>query len=107
MNLGDWRNANSEQDAPNEKVSPLPGMKVKWKNVYYPFGEWLNEAGEEVDISKGFRAGFGGVNLIVMMTPATSSPGHGEPSMTANRPSFIDEDALEFITIGDEYITIK
>ncbi|OAT32004.1 hypothetical protein M975_1896 [Buttiauxella brennerae ATCC 51605] len=108
MNLGDWRNAKSELNIPKEKVKPLPGMKVKWKDVYFPFGDWINDAGDVVDITNGFRAEFGGIRLIVMMTPNTSAPGHGEPSMTANRPSFIDEDALEYCTtVNGNFITIK
>lgn len=82
-------------------------MKIRWVNVYYPFGEWLDEAGQEVTVPDGFRATLGDTNLIVMMSEAVTSGGHGEPSMTAKRPEFIDEDNLKFVTIGGEFITLK
>lgn len=82
-------------------------MKIRWVNVYYPFGEWLDEAGQEVTVPDGFRATLGDTNLIVMMSEASSPGGHGEPSMKAKRPQFIDEDNLAFVIVDGAFITLK
>lgn len=87
-------------------IKPEPGMKIRWRNVYYPLGEWLDENGEQVEVTTGFRALFDSIKIIVMMGNASSAPGHGEPSITAMRPSFINEENLERIDIGDKFITI-
>lgn len=87
-------------------VNPEQGMKIRWQNFYYPHGEWLNDRGERVEISSGFRATFGSIKLIVMMDSAASTPGHGDPVMTALRPSFIDESSLERVDVADGFITI-
>ena len=46
-------------------------------------------------------------NLIVIMRNSTSPGGHGEPSITAKRPEFIDEDNLEFLKVDGEFIALK
>lgn len=82
-------------------------MKIRWVNVYYPLGEWKNELGEVVAVPDGFRATFNDKNLIVIMRNSTSPGGHGEPSITAKRPEFIDEDNLEFLKVDGEFIALK
>ncbi|HFT8655595.1 TPA: hypothetical protein ACGSTA_001154 [Enterobacter cloacae] len=82
-------------------------MKIRWVNVYYPLGEWKNESGEVVAVPDGFRATLNDKNLIVIMRNSTSSGGHGEPSIMAKRPEFIDEDNLEFVKVDGEFITMK
>lgn len=82
-------------------------MNVQWVTVYYPFGEWRGLDGEVVNISGNFRAMHEGVNVIVMMRKATGASGHGEPPVTAFRPSYIDEDNLEWLDLDGKFIATK
>lgn len=80
-------------------------MKIKWKNVYYPMGEWVNEQGEKVEGPKGnFRARVGDKVILVIMHAVHTPPGHGESSMTGNQPCYLDQITLEPIDIGDAFI---
>ncbi|GLY59653.1 hypothetical protein Pcaca05_05110 [Pectobacterium carotovorum subsp. carotovorum] len=89
------------------KVAPQSGMKVKWQSVYWPIGEWINETGEAVDIVSGFRAKDGDREILVVMNNNRSSPGHGEPSITAPTPSYIDAASLDSLPAPRDFIEIK
>lgn len=67
-------------------------MKIKWKSVYWPLGEWQNEAGDKVEITGNFKAKYEGKDIIVNMVSQTSQAGHGDPAITASIPSFLDID---------------
>lgn len=82
-------------------------MNVKWVTVYYPYGEWRNHDGDAVNITGNFRAMHEGANVIVMMRNAAGASGHGEPAVTALRPSYIDEDNLEWLDLDGKFIAIK
>ncbi len=69
-------------------------MKIKWKNVYFPIGEWVDENGVKTQVDLNFRCKHEGRDLICTMIPARCGAGHGEPAMTANVPSFIDAETL-------------
>lgn len=82
-------------------------MKIKWVNIYYPYGEWRDESGNVVPVPDGFRATLDDKNLIVIMSESHTPAGHGEPAMTAKSPSFIDEDNLSFVIVDGKFITLK
>lgn len=108
MKLRDFKDSRVKQShRKNATVEPLSGMRIKWQNIYYPLGEWINDSGDVVKIDGGFRADHGNINIIVMMHAATCGGGHGELSITSNIPSFINEDNLDVLSIGDGFITIK
>lgn len=88
-------------------VQPKPGMKVKWHSVYWPIGEWNNDSGEVVDITSGFRATDGMLEILVVMNNSTSSSGHGDPPITYPTPSFINAETLESLPHPKDYIEIK
>lgn len=89
------------------KVVPQPGMRVKWRSIYFPIGEWVNDAGDVVDIVSSFRAKYGDKDILVVMQESMSPAGHGEPSMTAITPTFIDEKILDSLPATNDYIKIK
>ena len=69
-------------------------MKIRWKNVYFPIGEWIDESGVTAKITGNFKCKYQGRDLICTMSQARCDGGHGEPSITANVPSFIDAETL-------------
>lgn len=82
-------------------------MKIKWLNVYFPIGEWIDERGVTAKIDGNFKCKYQGRDLICAMSPATCGAGHGESAITANVPSFIDAETLEpvevdgFVEVGE------
>lgn len=81
--------------------------KIRWVDVYYPYGEWQDDNGIIVKAPSIFRATYNGINLMVMMVEARTLPGHGEPSMAGKQPKFVDEENLEFVDVCKDFITLK
>ncbi|MCW2477756.1 hypothetical protein [Candidatus Symbiopectobacterium sp. NZEC135] len=88
-------------------VTPKSGMKVKWRSVYWPLGEWVNDSGDVVDITTNFKGHIAGKSILVIMNNSMSSPGHGEPSITAATPSYIDGESLDSLPEPLDYIEIE
>lgn len=87
-------------------IPPAPGMKVKWRSVYWPVGEWVDENGEVVDITRGFKAINNSAEILVVMSNKTSPSGHGEPSITAPVPLYIHAETLELLPLPTDFIEI-
>ncbi|MFV8216935.1 hypothetical protein ACNQ0T_00525 [Enterobacter cloacae complex sp.6700776] len=81
--------------------------KIRWVDVYSPYGEWQDDNGIIVKTPSIFRATYNNINLMVVMVDVKSAPGHGEPSVTAKRPQFIDEDNLDFVKVDGNFIVLK
>ncbi|MCU2432377.1 hypothetical protein [Enterobacter kobei] len=88
-------------------VAPESGMKVKWRSVYWPIGEWVNEEGDVVEITKNFRAKSDDGEILVVMNNETSGGGHGDPAITSPTPSFIHADTLDSLPHPPGFIEIK
>lgn len=82
-------------------------VKIKWKSIYYPLGEWVYENGYKCDIKGNFRCKVDGVKCIVVMKSVTTPSGHGEPSMTSDQPTAIREDTLEVVDIKDKFVDVE
>ncbi|HAS1181951.1 hypothetical protein [Enterobacter cloacae] len=88
-------------------IAPAPGMKVKWRDIYWPVGEWVNEDGDIVEIAGNFRAISGEDDILVIMNNQTSRGGHGDPPITSPTPSFIHAETLESLPKPPDFIELK
>ncbi len=71
-------------------------MRIRWKNIYWPAGQWIDENGVRVQPSQeNFYATHEGRKIIVHRVPQTSPPSHGEASMTDTVPFYLYADTLE------------
>lgn len=76
-------------------------MKITWKSVYFPIGEWQNGKGTEIKIQGNFRCTHQGTNLLCIMYSVTSRGGHGEGSITDDIPAFVDAETLKPYQVKD------
>lgn len=74
-------------------------MKITWKSIYYPIGQWQDESGNEVLKSGNFKCKKDGVNLLCIMKDCKSDAGHGESAIISKVPSFINADTLKYVAI--------
>jgi hypothetical protein len=71
-------------------------MRIRWKSIYWPYGEWKQEDGTTVpNMPANFRAVYNDRVIIVTSVNQTSPPGHGEGSVTSAVPFYIYEDTME------------
>lgn len=82
-------------------------MKIQWKFIYYPLGEWISEDGSIVpSMDSNFRAIYNGKEILVIYASANSGVSHGESNINSAIPVFIDADTLEQI-IMEGWIEVK
>lgn len=71
-------------------------MKIKWKSIYYPLGEWNDEECNEVKIeANNFKAVLKNRDIIVLMVEEEGGGGHGDPRFKGKAPKYIYADTLE------------
>jgi hypothetical protein len=80
-------------------------MKIKWNMVYFPFGEWIGESGNKVDIDGNFKASTDKEPVLVVMTNSHCGASHGEPATKSKTPSYFNPDTLAEIK-GVEWIYV-
>jgi len=82
-------------------------MKIKWKNIYYPVGNWVDKNGNVFKKAGNFRAKYKNNEILVVHTKIESKGGHGEGIISGFQPTFFDSETLKQIHIyKDEYIEI-
>lgn len=69
--------------------------RVKWKSVYYPIGEWVDEFGKKVVITDNFRFTYNNTPHICIFVEVESGGGHGESSVAGKVPKYFREDNLQ------------
>ena len=72
-------------------------MKVKWKDIWYPTGQWMDDKDVVVQLEGNFfcKHEITGAMLICVMIPTKGPTGHGEAPHTAERPHFIQVEGLQ------------
>ena len=79
----------STDNAPREQV------RVKWKPIWYPVGEWVDEFGKKVVITNNFRFNYNNIPHICIFVMVESGGGHGEGSAVGKVPKYFREDTLQ------------
>lgn len=75
----------------------LNSEKIKWKEIYYPIGEWIDVFERKVEIEGNFKCIINGIDAICIMNKITTPLGHGESSISSFIPKFYDYETLKEI----------
>ena len=77
--------------------------KLKWKRVYFPIGEWVDEIGDVINvIDYNFRAFYGGVEILVLMIDKSCE------GITCGVPHYFNSSTLGEIKLSNnDYIEVE
>lgn len=85
-------------------------MQIKWHSIWWPSGEWRDENDKKVNLIGNFMCKINDEWHICVIADKTSAAGHGDPSVTAGVPMFINNHTLKevkhdgFIFVDDDGI---
>ena len=77
---------------------------VKWERGSYGYDHWVNDSNEIVPLKGNFHALHEGRQILVVMSPHKSMPGHGDPSFDFQVPMYLDAVTLEDLQLKDPLI---